>query len=186
MRNRLGNAWWIAIGIQLLLLIVAVFVLVPLVADRSLAEDMGETIWFQRNRNAARQLIPYLQLTLQLGATAAVVIPVLCTLAWFGYLRYAVVDAPGEASRAFRVWYFLGGIGTLICFAFGFALMWTSSLHMLVDPDISDIFDRIKPIARLKIVGGILIYFWVSFYLIGTLFTTPPLFRTAVPLASLR
>ncbi len=186
MRNRLGNAWWIAIGVQLVLLFIVVLLLIPAVTDRSLAEQMGEPAWFQRNRNAARQLVPYLQLTLQLGAAGAVLVPIICTTIWFAYLRYAVVEAPGEASRAFRVWYLLAGLGMTACFVFGAALMWTGHLQVLVDPDINDVFDRITQLSRLKVVGGMLLYFWLSFYFVGSLFTTPPLFRTAVPLASYR
>jgi hypothetical protein len=186
MKNYLGNTWWIAIGIQIMLVVWVLLLVIPYVTDRTLAEQMGDPGWFRRNSNAARQLIPYLQTTLQLAAVGTVVFPVLCTAIWFMYLWFKSVEAPGEARRAFGFWFLLGAAGMVVCFAFGVVLLWTSHLQILANPDLNDIYDRIAQRARVRVVLVMLVYFWISYYVIGTLFTTPPLFRPAVPLASLR
>ena len=100
MRNSLGNTWWIVIGIQAVLVVLVFLFLIPYITDRTLAEQLGDPVWIQRNRNAARQLIPHLQVTLQLAAVGTVLIPVFCTAIWFLYLWFKYVEAPGEARRA--------------------------------------------------------------------------------------
>jgi hypothetical protein len=183
MRNRLGNAWWITVVVQLLVAAAIILIILPMVVDESFAKQAGDQIWIQRNRNAARQLIPYLAATLKLGVSGAILLPVICTICWFAYLVAKRVEAPGEAKRAFAVWIGLMSIGTVACVAFGGILLQSSYFQQLFNADLSDIFYRINPAARAALGGGILFYFLAS-YFIGTLISTPSLFRPAVPLAS--
>lgn len=183
MRNRLGNAWWITIGVQILVAALIIVIALPLVIDESFARQAGDQVWIQRNRNAARQLIPYLVATLKIGVIGAFALPIFCTLTWFGYLAVKRVEAPGEARRAFAVWFGLMSFGTVACVVFGGVLLQSSYFQLLLNADLSDIFYRINPMTRAALGIAVLVYFWLS-YFFSTLIATPSLFRPAVPLAS--
>jgi hypothetical protein len=183
MKNRLGITWLIVVVVEVVLAAVLMVVVVPLVVDDAISRQVVDPNWLIRNRAAAKELTPYLVATLQLASAAALLIPVVFTVLWFAYLWNKRVDRPGQSSTAFVAWLLLLSVGTLVAVSAAGALLQSSYLQLLLNEDLSDIFDRITVGTRVAVGSAMLAFFWISFC-VATFMATPPLFRTAVPFAS--